>query len=138
MSLGVNLSSRELLTAYQAVLNGEEANWTIFTYEKASNDLRVQASGSGGLDELSEEFSDGRCAETAGVRLHVVYDWEQDTIRFRARQGSQCASNAALLQVATLTCADRAEQVCSNQLVRRRRPRGKERFATVAIARRRN
>jgi len=30
------------------------------TYEKGSNDLKVQATGDGGLEELEEEFSDGR------------------------------------------------------------------------------
>jgi hypothetical protein len=60
MSLQVNLSSRDLLDAYQNVVDGRDANWTIFSYEKGTNDLRVQASGNGGLDELEEEFSDGK------------------------------------------------------------------------------
>ena len=60
MSLQVNLSSREILQAYQDVLNARGIDWCIFTYEKGSNDLKVQATGSGGLDELEEEFSDAR------------------------------------------------------------------------------
>lgn len=60
MSLQVNLSSRDLLDAYQSVVDGRDANWTIFAYEKGTNDLRVQASGNGGLEELEEEFSDGK------------------------------------------------------------------------------
>lgn len=64
MSLSVNLSSRELRTAYEAVQSGDPStDWAIFTYEKGSNDLKVQSTGSGGLDELEEEFSDGRCAK---------------------------------------------------------------------------
>jgi drebrin-like protein len=59
MSLQVNLASPELKTAYQAVRDGDKG-WTIFTYDKGTNDLKVQASGDGGLDELEEEFSDGR------------------------------------------------------------------------------
>jgi hypothetical protein len=76
MSLQVNLSSKDILTAYQSVLDGIESDWMLLTYEKGSNDLKVrpldglevitnisskvQRQGSGGLEELVEEFSDGR------------------------------------------------------------------------------
>lgn len=60
MSLRVNLSSREIADAYQDVLNARDIDWVVFTYEKGSNDLKVQATGNGGLEELEEEFSDGR------------------------------------------------------------------------------
>jgi hypothetical protein len=60
MSLQVNLSSRELLTAYQNVVNANGIDWVLFTYDKGSNDLKVQSTGDGGLEELEEEFSDGR------------------------------------------------------------------------------
>ena len=55
-----NLSSRDILQAYQDVLNSRGIDWAIFTYEKGTNDLKVQATGSGGLEELEEEFSDAR------------------------------------------------------------------------------
>ena len=61
MSLQVNLSSREILQAYQDVLNARGIDWALFTYEKGTNDLKVQSTGSGGLEELEEEFSDARC-----------------------------------------------------------------------------
>ena len=60
MSLQVNLSSREIAQAYQDVLNARNIDWVVFTYEKGSNDLKVQSTGDGGLEELEEEFSDGR------------------------------------------------------------------------------
>ena len=60
MSLQVNLSSRDLLTAYQNVVNANGIDWALFTYDKGSNDLKVQSTGDGGLEELEEEFSDGR------------------------------------------------------------------------------
>ena len=60
MSLGVNITSREILDAYQSVLNGGSIDWALFTYEKGSNDLKLQETGDGGLEELQEEFSDGR------------------------------------------------------------------------------
>ena len=60
MSLQVNLSNREIYNAYQDVVNAKDIDWAIFTYEKGSNDLKVQATGSGGLEELEGEFSDGK------------------------------------------------------------------------------
>lgn len=60
MSLQVNLSSKTLNDAYHDVLNNRGINWALFTYEKGSNDLKVQSKGNGGLEELQEEFSDGR------------------------------------------------------------------------------
>ena len=63
MSLQVNLSGRELAKAYQDVLNANGVDWALFTYEKGTNDLRLQATGDGGLEELEEEFSDGRCVD---------------------------------------------------------------------------
>lgn len=61
MSLQVNLSSRDLRSAYEAVQSGDpDTEWAVFTYDKGTNDLKVQSTGAGGLEELEEEFSDGR------------------------------------------------------------------------------
>lgn len=60
MSLQINLSSTDIKDAYLKVLNDQGIDWAIFTYEKGTNDLKVQATGDGGLEELEEEFSDGR------------------------------------------------------------------------------
>ena len=60
MSLQVNLSSREINDAYQNVVAGKSIDWAVFTYDKGTNDLKVQSTGDGGLEELQEEFSDGR------------------------------------------------------------------------------
>jgi hypothetical protein len=59
MSLHVNLSSPDIANAYQDVLNARGIDWVVLTYKKASNDLRVQSTGSG-LEDLEDEFSDGR------------------------------------------------------------------------------
>lgn len=60
MSLQINLTGRDLLQAYQDVLDAKGIDWALFTYEKGTNDLKLQATGDGGLEELEEEFSDGR------------------------------------------------------------------------------
>lgn len=59
MSLQVNLTGRDLAQAYQDVLAGR-TGWAVFTYEKGTNDLKLQSTGDDGLEELAEEFSDGR------------------------------------------------------------------------------
>ncbi len=66
MSLQVNLASTDIAQAYQDVLNARDIDWVIFSYEKGTNDLKVQSTGNGGLEELEEEFSDAR---------HVVLDF---------------------------------------------------------------
>ena len=64
MSLALNLRSPELTTAYRSVLDGDpDVNWALFTYQ-GGNELKVQDTGSGGLEELEEEFSDGRSVST--------------------------------------------------------------------------
>lgn len=60
MSLQVNLASTDIAQAYQDVLNARDIDWVIFSYEKGTNDLKVQSTGNGGLEELEEEFSDAR------------------------------------------------------------------------------
>lgn len=60
MSHHVNLSGRELLTAHQNVLNANGIDWALFSYGSGTNDLKVQSTGDGGLEELEGEFSDGR------------------------------------------------------------------------------
>ena len=60
MSLQVNLASVDIGQAYQDVLNARGIDWALFSYEKGTNDLKVQSTGTGGLEELEEEFSDAR------------------------------------------------------------------------------
>ena len=71
MSLQVNLSSRDLSQAYQDVVNARGIDWAIFAYGKGSNDLKVQETGDGGLDEPREEFSDGRCVSLLNFSSHA-------------------------------------------------------------------
>ena len=60
MSLQINLTGRDLSQAYQDVLDARGIDWALFTYEKGTNDLKLQSTGDGGLEELEDEFSDGR------------------------------------------------------------------------------
>lgn len=60
MSLHVNLSSPALRIAYDKVIKEQGIDWVLYTYAAGTNDLKVQSTGDGGLEELEEEFSDGR------------------------------------------------------------------------------
>ncbi len=60
MSLHVNLSSPALRIAYDKVVKEQGIDWALYTYDAGTNDLKVQSTGDGGLEELEEEFSDGR------------------------------------------------------------------------------
>lgn len=59
MSLQVNLSSPAIRTAYEKVLDGVK-DYLVLSYKKLSNDLDVTANEKGSLDDLAEEFSDGK------------------------------------------------------------------------------
>ena len=60
MSLQINISSQDIAQAYRDVVNAGGIDWALFTYDKGTNDLKVQDTGDGGLDTLVEEFSDGK------------------------------------------------------------------------------
>ncbi|CAG8594001.1 5509_t:CDS:10 [Ambispora gerdemannii] len=71
MSLRVNFTtySKELRSTYEAVLNGaEETNWVVYGYDKGTNELKVSNQGGGGLEELEDEFNDGK-VQYAFVRV---------------------------------------------------------------------
>ncbi|CAG8629815.1 7597_t:CDS:10, partial [Ambispora leptoticha] len=63
MSLRVNFTthSKELRSTYEAVLNGDaEIDWVLYGYDKGTNELKVLNKGDGGLEELEDEFNDGK------------------------------------------------------------------------------
>jgi hypothetical protein len=73
MSLQLNISSKEILEAYQSILSGSATNWALFSYSGGSNDLKLQGSGDGGLEELQEEFSDGRSVSCFPSKEPISY-----------------------------------------------------------------
>ncbi|KAF9943623.1 hypothetical protein BGZ65_000626, partial [Modicella reniformis] len=66
MSLQVNFTAhgKELKAAHEAILRPSDPkkgdNWVIFGYDKGTNGLKVLGQGNGGLEELQEEFVDGK------------------------------------------------------------------------------
>ncbi|EJD08583.1 uncharacterized protein FOMMEDRAFT_117069 [Fomitiporia mediterranea MF3/22] len=60
MSLQVNITGADIARAYQDVLNQSGIDWALFTYDKGTNNLKLEDKGDGGLEELEEKFKDGR------------------------------------------------------------------------------
>jgi hypothetical protein len=58
MSLG--LSDKDIQKHYQSIVSGAETEWMVLSYDKGTNDLRVQATGDSGLEEMAEEFMESR------------------------------------------------------------------------------
>lgn len=58
MSLG--LSDKEIQKYYQSIVSSGGTEWMVLSYDKGSNDLKVQATGDSGLEEMAEEFMDSR------------------------------------------------------------------------------
>ncbi|KAJ1920344.1 actin binding protein [Tieghemiomyces parasiticus] len=59
----VNFStfSRDLVSTHQRILSGDEdISWALYGYDKGTNDLKVLEEGAGDLDDLSDEFDDGK------------------------------------------------------------------------------
>ncbi|KAK4693655.1 hypothetical protein P7C70_g8884, partial [Phenoliferia sp. Uapishka_3] len=57
--MAVNFSGPNLLPAYQTVLEGGDLDWALYTLIGV-NELKFVSSGSGGLDEMEDEWSDGK------------------------------------------------------------------------------
>ncbi|OMJ25995.1 Drebrin-like protein B [Smittium culicis] len=63
MSNQVNFSthSSQIHSAHERILAADpEISWAVFGFDKGSNDLKVDATGSEGLEELVEEFDSGK------------------------------------------------------------------------------
>ncbi|KAG0294569.1 hypothetical protein BGZ96_000917 [Linnemannia gamsii] len=66
MSLQVNFTTHghDLKATYESILRPSDPqnsnNWAMFGYDKGTNDLKVLGQGDGGLEELEDEFMDGK------------------------------------------------------------------------------
>ncbi|KAG0217100.1 hypothetical protein BGX33_011437 [Mortierella sp. NVP41] len=74
MSLQVNFTTHghDLKATYESILQPADPknsnNWAMFGYDKGTNDLKVLGQGDGGLEELEDEFMDGKI-QYAFVRI---------------------------------------------------------------------
>ncbi|CAG8439340.1 6554_t:CDS:10 [Diversispora eburnea] len=58
--MNIGLNARDLTPSYEAVLNGEGLTWVIYGYDKGGSDLKVVEKGTGGLEDLTEEFDESK------------------------------------------------------------------------------
>ncbi|XP_037763263.1 drebrin isoform X2 [Chelonia mydas] len=91
-----------LLAAYQEVIGeGSPTDWALYTYEDESDDLKLAASGGGGLQELSGHFENqkvmyGFCSvrePQAALPKYVLVNWVGEDVA-DARKCA-CASHVA-------------------------------------------
>uniref|UniRef100_A0A8C8SM00 Drebrin n=1 Tax=Pelusios castaneus TaxID=367368 RepID=A0A8C8SM00_9SAUR len=91
-----------LLAAYQEVIGeGSPTDWALYTYEDDSDDLKLAASGGGGLQELSRHFENqkvmyGFCSvkePQATLPKYVLVNWVGEDVA-DARKCA-CASHVA-------------------------------------------
>ncbi|KAJ8097108.1 hypothetical protein POJ06DRAFT_39688 [Lipomyces tetrasporus] len=62
-SIDLSSNAREIQSAYDSIVEGDpKISWALFSYGAGFNNnaLKLQATGAGDLDELQDEFSDGR------------------------------------------------------------------------------
>jgi len=91
MSLSIDLTThgKELQQVYDQIISGAaDTSWAVFSYDKGnSNELKVQSEGSkclamdwntdfvgGDLDEIVEEFSDGRVSYGCMIPCRLIAD----------------------------------------------------------------
>jgi hypothetical protein len=90
MSLG--LADKEISRCYQEIVSGGAKEWMVLSYDKASNDLKVQASGDSGLEEMAEEFMDSRSALPRLSSATILTADPQNAVRLHPRKGPECTS----------------------------------------------
>jgi hypothetical protein len=84
-SAGVSFSNPALSPPYVEVLSGGAADYVLYTLVAAGgvNTLALVTTGAGGLDELEEEFSDGKAMWAfvrvkdpgSGITKFVLINW---------------------------------------------------------------
>ncbi|KAL0277680.1 UNVERIFIED_CONTAM: hypothetical protein PYX00_004888 [Menopon gallinae] len=61
MAINLNKNRESLLAAWKDVLDDKTStDWALFGYEGLTNDLKVVAKGSGGIEELTEDLNSGK------------------------------------------------------------------------------
>ncbi|XP_024271290.1 drebrin [Oncorhynchus tshawytscha] len=104
-AINLDTYSLSLLTAKEDILNPRSStNWALFTYDGATNNLKLADSGAGGVVELSEKFliarpQYGLCrvgsAEVGGPRVAMIC-WVGPNVDENRR--TECASHVPAIK----------------------------------------
>ncbi|KAJ8391672.1 hypothetical protein AAFF_G00086220 [Aldrovandia affinis] len=99
-SINLDTYSLSLLTAKEDILNPRSStNWALFTYDGATNNLKLSDSGAGGVSELAGKFHANRplyglcrvMMEGLGQRRIVMIAWMGEGVDEHRR--TECASH---------------------------------------------
>ncbi|XP_064799086.1 drebrin-like protein B isoform X2 [Oncorhynchus masou masou] len=100
MSVNLSKNGAALTAAYKEVVDVKsDTNWTLFTYEGNTNDIRLAEKGDGGLEEMVEELSSGKVMyafcrvkdPNSGLCKYVLINWTGEGVK-DSRKG-QCANH---------------------------------------------
>ncbi|KAG9488772.1 drebrin-like protein [Eleutherodactylus coqui] len=121
MSVNLSKNGAALQAAYKDVVDGKtKTDWSLFTYEGNSNDIRLAGTGDGGLEELVDELSSGKVMyafcrvqdPNSGLPKYVLINWTGEGVN-DARKGV-CANHvstmANFLKGAHVTVNARADE----------------------------
>ncbi|KAM4676126.1 drebrin isoform 3-T3 [Discoglossus pictus] len=109
----------ELLAAYHDVIQEDnQTDWALYTYEDGTDDLRVAASGGGGLHDLASHFENqkvmyGFCSVKephAVLARYVLINWVGEDVP----DARKCACASHVAQVAEFFQVSVNATVCSN------------------------
>ncbi|XP_073509855.1 drebrin-like protein isoform X5 [Phyllobates terribilis] len=104
MSVNLSKNGAALQAAYKDVVDGKtKTDWSLFTYEGNSNDIRLAGTGDGGLEELVDELSSGKVMyafcrvqdPNSGLPKYVLINWTGEGVN-DARKGV-CANHVSTL-----------------------------------------
>ncbi|XP_073095333.1 drebrin-like protein isoform X7 [Manis javanica] len=121
MAANLSRNGPALQEAYLRVVTEKSpTDWALFTYEGNSNDIRVAATGEGGLEEMVEELNSGKVMyafcrvkdPNSGLPKFVLINWTGEGVN-DVRKGA-CANHvstmASFLKGAHVTINARAEE----------------------------
>ncbi|XP_076804643.1 drebrin-like protein B isoform X1 [Clavelina lepadiformis] len=100
MSVNFFKHKEKLVDAYNDVLNDKsDTDWALFTYEGNNNDIKVQATGDEGLEELEGEFNNGKIMyafvriddPNTNMKKYILIVWQGDGVP-ATRKGA-CANH---------------------------------------------
>ncbi|KAJ4482407.1 hypothetical protein J3R30DRAFT_3261092, partial [Lentinula aciculospora] len=111
MALNFSMDKTVLEPYYSILSSSSSTNWVLYT-STATNEIKLQSSGSSGLEELSEEFHDGRIqwafasvnvngnkgSVDNGIKKYVLVNWCGDGVP-ESRKGLFGSSSAKMGQI---------------------------------------
>jgi len=85
MAVSFEKNRAQIVAAWKDVLDDKsDTNWSLFGYEGQTNELKVVATGDGGVDELNEDLNSGKIMYAfvriedpkTGLNKYLLINWQ--------------------------------------------------------------